>query len=300
MMQKSMSIPAMLEQEEKKHSIKHEAGVGSKGNEMWVNKYKPKSLKQVVGQQGDRSCVNKLLHWLKNWQRNIDVKPNMNPYAHNQDGAGFKAALLSGPPGIGKTTTAHLACRELGIPFVEFNASDTRSKKSLDSWVTALLSTRSMDNLTIGHHAPDPSLPEHCLVMDEVDGMAGNEDRGGIAELIALIKKSKIPVICICNDRAAQKIRSLANHCFDLRFHKPRPEQIKGAMMSMLCKEGAKVPPAFISEVIEATNGDLRQIINQLQMYASENKASMAGYHARKDVRMVCFCIIFYGGFILL
>ncbi len=63
--------------------------------------------------------------------------------------------------------------------------------------------------------------------MDEVDGMAGNEDRGGVAELIQLIKSSKIPVICMCNDRNHPKIRSLANHCFDLRFQRPRIEQIR-------------------------------------------------------------------------
>ena len=68
---------------------------------------------------------------------------------------------------------------------------------------------------------------KHCVIMDEVDGMAGNEDRGGMQELIQLIKSSHIPIICICNDRQSQKIRSLANHCFDLRFQRPRVEQIK-------------------------------------------------------------------------
>lgn len=63
--------------------------------------------------------------------------------------------------------------------------------------------------------------------MDEVDGMAGNEDRGGMNELIALIKRSKIPIICICNDRSHPKVRSLANYCFDLRYARPRVEQIK-------------------------------------------------------------------------
>ena len=58
--------------------------------------------------------------------------------------------------------------------------------------------------------------------MDEVDGMAGNQDRGGMAELIGLIKRSRIPVICMCNDRQSQKIRSLANYTFDLRFQRPR------------------------------------------------------------------------------
>ena len=46
-------------------------------------------------------------------------------------------------------------------------------------------------------------------------------------ELISLIKSSKIPVICMCNDRNSPKMRSLANHCFDLRFQRPRVEQIK-------------------------------------------------------------------------
>uniref|UniRef100_A0A4W5LMT3 Uncharacterized protein n=1 Tax=Hucho hucho TaxID=62062 RepID=A0A4W5LMT3_9TELE len=63
--------------------------------------------------------------------------------------------------------------------------------------------------------------------MDEIDGMAGNEDRGGIQEMIGLIKQSRIPIICMCNDRNHQKIRSLANYCFDLRFQRPRLEQIK-------------------------------------------------------------------------
>jgi replication factor C subunit 1 len=62
--------------------------------------------------------------------------------------------------------------------------------------------------------------------MDEVDGMAGNEDRGGIQELIQLIKSSRVPVICMCNDRHHPKIRSLTNYCFDLQFSRPNAKQI--------------------------------------------------------------------------
>lgn len=36
--------------------------------------------------------------------------------------------------------------------------------------------------------------------MDEVDGV-GSGDRGGIAALISVIKLTKTPIICICNDR---------------------------------------------------------------------------------------------------
>lgn len=37
--------------------------------------------------------------------------------------------------------------------------------------------------------------------MDEVDGMSGNDDRGGIAELIQLIKKTKVHNPIKLNDR---------------------------------------------------------------------------------------------------
>lgn len=71
-----------------------------------------------------------------------------------------------------------------------------------------------------------PSL-KHVLLMDEVDGMAGNEDRGGLQELINLIKSTDIPIVCICNDRNNPKMRTLSNYTFDLRFPKPRLEQIR-------------------------------------------------------------------------
>lgn len=55
--------------------------------------------------------------------------------------------------------------------------------------------------------------------MDEVDGMSGG-DRGGMAELILLIKKTLTPIICICNDRSSPKVRSLANYCLDLHIRR--------------------------------------------------------------------------------
>lgn len=60
----------------------------------------------------------------------------------------------------------------------------------------------------------------------QVDGMGGNEDRGGVQELIAVIKKARVPIVCICNERQHVKIRSLANYCFDLRLRRPVKTQI--------------------------------------------------------------------------
>lgn len=133
---------------------------------------------------------------------------------------------------------------------------------------------------------------KHCIVMDEVDGMAGNEDRGGIQELINTIKQSKIPIICICNDRQHIKIRSLANHCFDLRFYKPNLVQIRAALMSVCFKENIQIKPDVLDQIIASANYDIRQCLNNLSMWTSNKKSltmeSNKGdiERAIKDVRM--------------
>ena len=58
------------------------------------------------------------------------------------------------------------------------------------------------------------------IIMDEVDGM-GNGDRGGIAAIIDMIKKTKVPIICICNNRYSKKLKSLVRYCYGIKFHKP-------------------------------------------------------------------------------
>ncbi|XP_014270251.1 replication factor C subunit 1 isoform X2 [Halyomorpha halys] len=236
---------------------------------LWVEKYKPTSLKQIIGQQGEKSNVNKLVKWLTNWFDNQSGKKKISkpsPWAKDDSGAYFKAALLSGSPGVGKTTTAHLVCKELGMDIVEFNASDTRSKKSLQEEIKELLSSKSLASYALDGKVSN----KHVLVMDEVDGMAGNEDRGGVQELILLIKSAKVPVICMCNDRNHPKIRSLANYCFDLRFSKPRADQIRGAMMSVCFKEGLKVKPEVLSDIITSTNQDIRLILNHLSVLSAQ------------------------------
>lgn len=139
----------------------------------WVDKYKPTDLKQIIGQQGPASNCNKLINWLKKWYSNHDGKKKLqrpNPWAKNDDGSFYKCALLSGPPGVGKTTTATLVCKELGFDTVEFNASDTRSKKLLKEQVSELLSNKSLYGY---FHGQDVVSKKHVLLMDEVDGMAG-------------------------------------------------------------------------------------------------------------------------------
>lgn len=236
-------------------------------SDLLVDKYKPTSLKQIIGQQTDKSSMNKLYNWLRNWNDNFDKKPAFSKWG-SDDGAGYKAAILSGPPGIGKTTTATLVCKQLGYDVCELNASDVRSKKSLSEDVRELLRNTKLTNFFKPKSDRDSTVgkltTKHCLVMDEVDGMAGNEDRGGIAELILLIKTTKVPVICICNDRSSPKIRSLVNYCFDLRFPKPKAEQIKASLMSIAFKEKISIPPNVLNDLIVSSNYDIRQCIGNL------------------------------------
>ena len=79
--------------------------------------------------------------------------------------------------------------RELGMDVVEYNASDTRSKKSITQVVNSAAGCFSVTHML---KSGNKSKQQKVVVMDEVDGMAGNEDRGGIAELIQVFNLSKI------------------------------------------------------------------------------------------------------------
>ena len=105
---------------------------------------------------------------------------------------------------------------------VEWNASDTRNKKTIESLVTTMSLNTSIEffqrKAQLGSEAMQTSSKKSVIIMDEVDGIGGNNDRGGIAALIGIIKTTKTPVICICNDRQNRKLTSLAGHCYDLKF----------------------------------------------------------------------------------
>lgn len=68
--------------------------------QMWVDKYKPTRIQDVVGQHTPKSCANKLKNWLHDWYKNKEIKPKFG--GKNETGMGLRAALLSGHPGIGE------------------------------------------------------------------------------------------------------------------------------------------------------------------------------------------------------
>ena len=102
--------------------------------------------------------------------------------------------------------------------------------------------------------------------MDEVDGMSAG-DRGGIADLIKTIDKTKVPIIAICNDKYSPKLRSLRNHCLELDFRKPTVQQIQKRLKKICSVEGLRMNDATMGALIQSANGgDIRLLLGQLQM----------------------------------
>ncbi|EER12026.1 replication factor C subunit, putative [Perkinsus marinus ATCC 50983] len=260
---------------------------GSSGGDvkgiLWTEKYKPRTLKDLVG---NNAPITKLRTWLQDWEK-VHVHGQKKPVTFRGRGVpenvNAKAVLVSGPPGIGKTTACRLVARELGYMPMEFNASDQRNKATVDNLASGLAT-----NAVIGQNYSLKQKP--CLVMDEVDGMSGG-DRGGGAALIQLIKKSKMPVMCICNDRMSTKVRSLANSCYDIRFTKPTGAQCSQRVAAIAKSEGVHVDTDAMAMLAEQLGGDMRQIINNLEMLslaAESGKAATVSVGTRgggKDVQ---------------
>jgi len=100
--------------------------VAPASSQLWTTKYAPSNLKEICG---NKTNVERLGTWLSDWDKNYKSgfkKPG-------KDGMGiYRAVLISGPPGIGKTTSAHLMAKEAGYNPIELNASDARSKKLVE------------------------------------------------------------------------------------------------------------------------------------------------------------------------
>lgn len=63
--------------------------------------------------------------------------------------------------------------------------------------------------------------------MDEVDGVGGG-DRGGLSALLIIVKKTRVPIVMICNDRGDRKVQTLLSNSFDIKFSKPSYKDILG------------------------------------------------------------------------
>jgi len=234
---------------------------------LWTDKYAPDTMQAVIGNKG---LVEKLQSWLRNWHKNA----HYGFKKAGADGSGiYRAAMLHGPPGIGKTTAAHLIAKLEGYDIVESNASDTRSKRMVEDGLRGVLDTTSLR----GFFAADGQKVQAgkkklVLIMDEVDGMSAG-DRGGVGALAAVAKKTNIPMILICNERRLPKMKPFDHVTLDLPFRRPTVEQIRARIMTICYREGLKIPVPVLNALIEGTHADIRQIINMISTAKLDHQA---------------------------
>jgi replication factor C subunit 1 len=192
---------------------------------LWADLHAPKKLSDVLG-HGEQ--IRQLLAWLTAF-----------PAVEN------RVVLITGPPGIGKTTVAHLVAVAAGFEVIERNASDERS----GSAVRALLET-STQSRHVGK--------KRVLIMDEVDG----SDRGGVAEIARLGKAASFPLLCIANERSSPKLKPLLSVAMDVRFSRPS----KGVIAKALRQKNPTRSLGELELLVEQSGNDIRACWNALQI----------------------------------
>ena len=225
---------------------------------LWTVKYAPSQIGQICG---NKTQVEKLQNWLRNFPKNEKTGFRLA----GKDGSGtYRAVMIHGRPGIGKTTAAHLVAKAEGYDIVESNASDSRSKKLVETGLKGVLSTTSIQGYFAGQgHEVRSSMKKLVLIMDEVDGMSAG-DRGGAGALAAVCRKTQIPIILLCNDRRTPKMKPFDYITYDLPFRRPTTDQIRSRIMTIAYREGLKISPNVINALIEGSGADIRQIVNML------------------------------------
>ena len=211
---------------------------------LWVEKYRPKKIEDIIGNEEAKATF---IEWLKSKRRSK------------------KAVLLYGPPGVGKTALVNAAAKEFGFVTIEMNASDTRSEKAINEIAKPATSFVALDTFS-------GESKGSLLFLDEVDGIAGNEDRGGVSAIIKIVEESRVPVIMAANDPDIDKLRPLKKLCLLIRFQPIRIPLIIALLQKICLLEHVKAEFEALERIAQNSKGDVRSAINDLQSLSEENR----------------------------
>jgi replication factor C large subunit len=192
--------------------------------------FKPKKTSEVQGQD---FAIAKLKEFIINFKRQKK-----------------KAAIIHGPPGIGKTSTVYALASELNLELIELNASDCRNSDNIESIIKPALHQKSL------------FFSSKLIFIDEVDGIMGTQDRGGAQALAALIDEANYPIVMAANDPWDSKLSTIRKKSNLIEFNTLNYLTITNYLMK-LCKElNIDCSESILKQISVRASGDLRAAIN--------------------------------------
>ena len=228
-----------------------------------VDKYSPKSLKDLVG---NKTQIIRAKNWIKNFKSKTQGTP--------------PGLLIIGTPGIGKTTLAKNLLKEFGYDTIEFNASDIRNQKLVKEHFKNIIGKVSITSMM-------GNTRYNGIIMDEVDGMSSG-DKGGMSELISFINPNKglrknkrkpasynNPIICISNEDFDKKINDLKKECEVIRFVKPKKSELYDLIVKICKEESKKITDDIIFKIVDFSQYDIRKLLGLLEFYFKNNSINI-------------------------
>jgi replication factor C large subunit len=226
--------------------------------EDWAEKYRPIGLADVIGNE---RAITTLRNWARIWQSGkVPAK---------------RGVILSGKPGIGKTSCAHALAHDFKWIPIELNASDSRNASLIKKVATSGALHESFNAL--GQYIQSKKGGRKLIILDEADNLyeksAKSEgtdfsDRGGKKAIIDTLRKSSQPVLLIVNDYYSLikgSGEAFKHLCITTHFYEIGVSYIVELLKHICRQENVMVDAKTLRTLAERCNGDVRSAINDLQ-----------------------------------